>query len=378
MKILFCCPAAVLKNLGAPKIQIELAEAMRPLGWQCDLVGPEEIRSESGLSKEAPIHEALRVYIQKKASDYDVIEYDHGLLPYPRSDFPSGTLMVARVALLSFHFLRIPIPSLHPWKDQIFSWLGKAPHLDHSRNVEIARETLEQADLITVANPDDERVLIEEGIESKKITLQPYGLSSSRIDYLKKSEPSLPNNKEGVIAFIGSFDPRKGSVEFPELARLIFKKSSWKFRLIGTSGVLRSPDEVLARFDPEFRHRIEVIPQFDPEKLADLLVGVSLGVFPSYIESFGFGVIEMLGAGIPVIAYEAPGPSMILNSDFLVQRGDIHQMSEKLLRYQDQPDRWKKDSEWSRQRASEFDWQKIGVRTAEIYKKLSRKTHEKI
>ena len=52
----------------------------------------------------------LRDFLRRSAADYDVVEYDHTYLPYPRSDFPRGPLFVARCVLLHHHFLTTPFP----------------------------------------------------------------------------------------------------------------------------------------------------------------------------------------------------------------------------------------------------------------------------
>ena len=68
--------------------------------------------------------------------------------------------------------------------------------------------------------------------------------------------------------------------------------------------------------------RLEIYPRYDPNELPALLAGVSIGVFPSRVESFGYGVLEMLASSIPVIAFDAPGPNVMLTPEFLVPLGD--------------------------------------------------------
>ena len=42
------------------------------------------------------------------------------------------------------------------------------------------------------------------------------------------------------------------------------------------------------------------------------VVMFSAGAFPSHCEGFPFGVLEMLAAGLPVVAYRAPGAPMMI------------------------------------------------------------------
>jgi len=54
---------------------------------------------------------ALRDHLRAHAHRYDVVEYEHDRLPFPRSDLPPDTLLVARSVLLIHHFLATPIPT---------------------------------------------------------------------------------------------------------------------------------------------------------------------------------------------------------------------------------------------------------------------------
>ena len=55
-----------------------------------------------------------------------------------------------------------------------------------------------------------------------------------------------------------------------------------------------------------------------------------MGLFPSYFEGFPFGVLEMLAAGLPVAAYDAPGAPMMVPAEWLAPRGDAHALAARL------------------------------------------------
>jgi glycosyltransferase involved in cell wall biosynthesis len=79
---------------------------------------------------------------------------------------------------------------------------------------------------------------------------------------------------------------------------------------------------------------IDVIPQYDSEELPMLLSGATVGAFPSYIEGFGFAVLEQLASGLPTVAYDVPGPRetlRILDDSFLVSVGSTENFSNKLV-----------------------------------------------
>jgi glycosyltransferase involved in cell wall biosynthesis len=173
-----------------------------------------------------------------------------------------------------------------------------------------------------------------------------------------------------MVGYVGTFDPRKGMRDFPGIVAGVCRAvPATRLRLIGTRGMLTTADEVLAEFPRAVRDRIEVIPTFDPAALPELLAGCSVGVFPSAVEAFGFGVLEMLAAAVPVIAYRAPGPPVMLPDEYLVGRGDIGGMVAKVVGLLKDPTRLRAARAWARGRAADFDWDDIAARTAAEYER---------
>ncbi|MSU33694.1 MAG: glycosyltransferase [Pedosphaera sp.] len=90
-------------------------------------------------------------------------------------------------------------------------------------------------------------------------------------------------------------------------------------------------------------------------------------MFPSAIEGFPFGVLEMLAAGLPVVAYRVPGPSAILASEYLVPLGDREGIALRLLSLLENPARLAAARTQAIARAAEFSWDDIARRTAARY-----------
>ena len=91
MKILLCSVVKPSKQLGMSKVLIELAEELEKIGWICDLISPNDICPDilkyRGQAYINHYCESLQDYLVKKASEYDVIDYDHLYLPYSREKF---------------------------------------------------------------------------------------------------------------------------------------------------------------------------------------------------------------------------------------------------------------------------------------------------
>jgi glycosyltransferase involved in cell wall biosynthesis len=118
---------------------------------------------------------------------------------------------------------------------------------------------------------------------------------------------------------------------------------------------------------------IEIVPQFDPDQLPQLVSDCTVAAFPSYVEGFGLAVVEQLAAGLPTVAYDAPGPRDILRGELaplLVPAGDIARFSEVLSGLlADNVDRYQQLSRQSLETAAKFSWPEIARDTAAEYRK---------
>nr|WP_242038873.1 glycosyltransferase family 4 protein [Anabaena lutea] len=322
--------------------------------------------------------EKLKNYLHQYASEYDVIEYDHVYLPYSRDEFINSTLFVARSVLLVQHLETIPIPIPNNLRGKIANLINGATRKAQVQGwIRDATLTIREADLVNVSNDDDKTELVRRGIPANKISVIPYGISQSRrllFDNVSSLSPVQP-----TVAFVGTFDPRKGANDFPKIVQYISEAiPNVKFRLMG--GRYKTEKEVLGHFDQRLRNKIEVISNFHPEELPKLLATCSVGIFPSYLEGFGFGVLEMLAASIPVIAYDAPGPPMMLPPEYLVPRGDIKGMSDKVINLLHDEEKLKVARLWAKQQSQQFSWQHIAQITSETYllclesKRIANKT----
>ena len=337
------------------------------------MAGPEEVWQRSGLQPSGGVgySEALRAYLRQVASKYDVIDYAYDQLPYRRSDFSARPLFVARSVLLDHHFTCVKIPEVILWRQKVKRWLtgeGKRQRQAFGRRLETARLTMDNADLINVANDDDRAVLTAAGINPAKIAVIPYGLSTEEIDELavvNRSDPSAPR-----LCFLGTFDHRKGGADLPRLLEKVCARfPNCQLRLIGTAGLHQTAERVRSFFPRSLRKNLEVVPRFRRNELAGLLEGCTVGVFPSYVEGFGFAVLEMMAAGLPVAAYRSPGPTMMLADDFLVPRGDVSALGVRVINWlENEADRQQAAGQ-CRRRAGDFSWQTVGVHTDAIYRR---------
>jgi glycosyltransferase involved in cell wall biosynthesis len=370
MRILMISPNPLDLKLGASKVTIELAAALNDLsGVHCELIGPDTVGATRPFDRQGwtTFSRAQRDYLRTHAAQFDVVDYDHEHLPFDRSEFDARPLFVARSVLLVHYLERITFPVPLTARTIVSRLLHGARRARFQRaRIADATRTVHQADLVNVSNDDDRRELVRRGVAASKIAVIPFGMSAARrreFDAVPEEPPNAP-----VVAFVGSFDFRKGAADFPDIfARIRSAAPDTRLALFGTTGHFRDAAAVRAIFPRHLRPHVSIHPRFEPGDLPTLLSACSVGVFPSYCEGFGFGVLEMLAAAIPVVAYDAPGPPSMLGPDRLVPPGDTRAMADKvvaLLRNREALARARRDA---RLASAPFDWNAIARRTVDVY-----------
>ena len=370
MRLLLLSPNPLDPRLGASKVLLELGTALNALpGVECVVVGPEDIGTARAFDLDAwrRFSEAQRRFLLAHAAEFDVVDYDHEHLPFERHQFAAQPLFVARSVLLVHHLDTIRFPAPRTARVLVSNLVhGPTRARFQQSRIADATRTLQQADLINVSNADDKRALVARGFDDTKVVALPFGMTAARRAQFEAVPETAPPSP--VVGFVGSFDFRKGAADFPALfARVRAAVPDATLALFGTTGHFRNADEVRAIFPSRLRPHVQIHPQFDPGDLPTLLSTCSVGVFPSYCEGFGFGVLEMLAAAMPVVAYDAPGPPEMLQRERLVQPGDIDSMAAKVVELLRDPRRLALARRDARQAAGRFDWLDIAQRTVREY-----------
>lgn len=343
LRILFAVPTSWTETLGLPRVAIELAQHLSAMGHHCEKFSHEDafprgVGKASRFFSTALYQRALLRHIQLFGYKYDVISAEHDLLPYPRDKYRfKGTLIAKSNGLM--HFYRQYQEKVEPKLKQISGKRGSVSGnlmrqlgWRAAGGIAAVNQSFAAADQIHLLNEDELRFVSVECGWGRKCRSVPNGLSSLRANALESTATVEARNGSDTVAFVGMWSLRKGSVEFPQIIRAIrLRRPSTRFHLIGT---LESTESVLGCFSPLDRSQIVVTPRFEPDKLPSLLASAKCGLFPSYIEGFGLGVLEMLAAGMPVVAWDVPGPRQLLrNSDagVLTTPGDYTASADAVL-----------------------------------------------
>lgn len=370
LRVLYAIFGKADPTFGGGKVYHGMAEAMSSLGWDCRIADSESIlKGESFLALHpAEVEQRLRAFIQQEAANYDVVEYDCSALPFPREDFPSKPLMVARSVLLPLHLETIRFPFRWTMRRILRHIIHGVAELNQTKRlIAVTRKTVCEADCVNVSNQDDSSELVRKGVSPERIITLPYGLSEAEFDEFSKVNVSeMPRTR---VLFLGTFDWRKGAADMPSIfSEIAQARPDVDFLMLGTKSIFHTVEAVRGEFPDWIRGRIEVHPRFDRSELASLLEGCAVGVFPSYLEGCPFAVLEQIAAGIPTVAYKAPGPPMLLPESFLVPVGDRRAMARRVLDICEDHVRHMRDSRALRERAGRFAWASIAKETDNAYR----------
>jgi glycosyltransferase involved in cell wall biosynthesis len=344
-------------------------------GWDCELKAIPEIHRQyrpENSSRTARL-EAFRQFVMENADKYDVIDFDYVYLPFSRKEFSSRTLLVARSVLFLQHLLSFRLREPVSLMSRLRKWVRSLRMSDKEQleaTIASGKRTAREADLVTVPTSDDRLLLEAEGIPHEKIVVLPYGISWEKWPRSDQNGTSSPP----TLICLGTFDFRKGCLDLVDIAQKVFSEvKDSRLRLLGTRGLMQTEAQVRSYFSGEYQDRLEIIPQYASEDLPKLLRGATLGIFPSYLEGLPLGLIEMVAGGVPVLAYTVPGPSTVLPAECLAPRGQWQQLAGEAIRLLKDDDARHRLNRQCWEGCQQFDWQKIGRATSEIYiKKLEQ------
>lgn len=382
MRILMGLPMPWDRQLGGARIHVELAEEMQALGHTVerftivDAFGsvPAGRRLRNGLLL---FPRRLAAHVRRHPGRWDVIDAFEGDVPYGKQHLRHDGLLVCRSlgARASYHdFMRAAQRRwpeegrrgklyLRPWR----SWEAR-------RLVELGDRSARAADLVLVPNRDEEQLFAARLGLGERTVRVPFGLTDERMTaFATAAEPPVRRHSCPRLAFVGTWTSRKGARELPEILRRL--QAVRPDIALGLLGVSTPSQRVRAEMgDPA---GLEIVEHFTSADLPGLLATATVGVFPSYVEGFGFAVLEKLAAGVPVVAYDAPGPREMLSETSwpgLTPPGDLDAFTNAVFSILDAPvARYAQMSAEAERIAQRFRWPAIARQTVDLYEQGLRK-----
>ncbi len=377
MRVLMVMPMPWDRQLGGARIHVELAEEMEALGHTVERFTTAE--AFGGAPSRRRLRSALLAFSARAASHvrrhpgrWDVIDAMEGDLPYAKSDLRHEGLLVCRSLGSRVAYRDFILSARRRWPDEGRGRRSLRPlrEWEAQRLVELADRAARAADLIVVPNRDEEQLLAARLGLGERIARLPFGLSDARIAAFGAAGES-PDRRHARqrLAFVGYWTTRKGSRDLPGILRgLRLARSDVSLSLLGV-GV--PPERVLADFGG--LAGVDAVQRFDSDELPRLLSTATAGVFPSYVEGFGFAVLEKLASGMPVIAYDAPGAREMLSDVSwrgLTPPGDLDAFVDAVRGVLEAPaQRYAQMSSEARELAKGFRWRAIAQQTLFLYQR---------
>lgn len=383
LRILMVCHMPWNPNAGGSRVQIEIAEEWRKLGHRVEKFSqedayPQGISRLSWLVDDFP--QRARTFVQRHGQSFDIIDAHQGNLPFSKQDLMIQGLLVARtVGLYVFvdEFLQLE----RQWRGRKFSPKGMMVEWMQRRNARNYPRSLKHCDLINVPNHDELVYLRDRMGWGQKTVVFPFGLSDQRLEEISRaSQPAIERHAHQTVVFIGGWQPRKGSRDWGEIICNVRDRCPQsRFLFLGT-GI--GAERLLSDCGLSPCDWITVVPSYDSSELPQLLSCATVGAFPSYMEGFGFSVLEKLAAGIPVVAYDVPGPREMLRhlpgDTWLTPVGDRTAFCKQLVNVLTMhPSGYAELARQSVEVASKFRWREIAANTLATYMTHRYATNER-
>lgn len=347
-------------NLGGARVFVELAAELAALGCAVEKFSAEDAFPADFAADFAPdfapgrgrggglrrwlarlpgrrdFARRARDFVRRESHRFDIIDAMQADLPYAKRDLGFRGLLVSRSVGLFSSYLEFDRFSARRWPEprspkRLLHRLLRYP--SYQRALRRYVVGFRHADLINVSNAEDLAAVEGELGFAGKGACFPFGLTEARRRAFAESR--LPPERRLAarrVAFIGTWNSRKGARDWPAIVRAVLAaRPGVRFLLLGTD---MERGAVLRDFPAELHRALEIHPRFDGEELPALLGAATVGAFPGYLEGFGFAVLEMLAAGLPIAAYDASGPREMLRFQRLptvVPRGDTAAFAARLL-----------------------------------------------
>jgi glycosyltransferase involved in cell wall biosynthesis len=362
------------RNLGGPRVQIELADEFRSHGHIVDKFDffdafPEGRYKISRMLAPLAFSARARDYIRRSSKRYDIVDAHHGNLPFTKGELKFDGLLVARSGGLCFFYDDFERFARKRWPAETRTRAALLRRWQSGRELSACLRSLQEADVLIAQNADEQAYLANKlGFDEKTIVAR-CGLSSERAAALYGNMARSSRVQEKEIVFIGQWGLRKGSADWGTIVRRVWAEiPAARFAFLGTGC---DEQRIFKDLAVEPCSAIRVVPRFETAELPTLLVTGTVGAFPSYIEGFGIAILELLAAGLPTVAYDVPGPRETLTKvdpALLIQVGNAEAVGAKLIELlRLVPSRYHDLALRCVQAASHFRWSDIAITTLEAY-----------
>lgn len=233
------------------------------------------------------------------------------------------------------------------------------------------RREIELADMVMVGSSFVRESLIELGVHSSKIVVNPYGVD------LEEFYPRCDSSLDEAIAtsvrflYVGWFSARKGVYDLLE---------AWERSGLGVQGnelVLAGGTRGdLSAWDGAVPQGVQIAGRIPHNQLSSVYRSADVFVFPSLFEGSARVINEALAAGLPIVTTPTACDEEIVihgENGFRVEVGDVASLSGRMRQLAEDVGLRQSMAKASRHRARLFSWSEYGRRAAEACRLLFEK-----
>ncbi len=376
------------RRFGACQVWMELMEQWRAAGHVVERFTLSEAFPGAPVVRSRFTFQQLRFpgraakYVRQNGHRFDVIDALIGTLPFTKAELNFDGLLVARSVGLYHLYERFEREAARRWPTPARGKIaGRVLYrFARRRTVRLSERSVFTADLINVPNQEEATCLREEVRTPQPILVRPYGLTNEKKRALAEATAStavrLPQQQ---ICFVGMWSPRKGANDWGKIIRRVREEvPGAKFKFLGT---MVSQEKIEADLGGAIAG-CEFNRDYEPSDLPELLSDCTVGAFPSYVEGFGLAVLEQLGAGLPVVAYDIPGPRDMLREGLdrgLVSVGNVEEFARRVVEIlRLSSTEYEALADQARAHAARFSWQEIAAETLQAYRGASQRSERPI
>ena len=215
-----------------------------------------------------------------------------------------------------------------------------------------------------IAVSESARLTLTAHLETDAIVI-PNGIYADNY----RNGSSRPQWQGNTIGFLGRFEEdRKGLPVLLDALPIISRFIPDIRVLIAGPG---DSEEVLAKVDPQLRHRVEFLGKISEEDKADFLASVSLYIAPNTGgESFGIILAEAMAGGAAVVASDIPAFADVLGHGqygALFESENSENLAKVIIDLLRDEAKRKELAAAGAVHAQRFDWGQVGEEIFEVY-----------
>lgn len=256
------------------------------------------------------------------------------------------------------------------YKHQKLIWDLKTMWVKRSINI---------ADMVTVqTNTLKNKIINKCNIDKKKIHVIPHGNGLIR----KISKGKIwTKKKDWTLGFISLYGVQKNFNVLIQAVDLLIK-DGYSIKLILTLKKNNySAVKIISEIEKSnISYIIENHESLQEKDIINLYKKIDIFVFPSFVESFGFPIVESMANAIPLLISNSSSNLEVSGSAGIIfEKNNPFQLASKVKKLIDHKEYYEKASYLSKERAKYFSWDKAAEKVLElIFKTNQLKTYEEI